>query len=286
VADVIVVTGATGTVGSHVLRELAGGDRPVRAAVRSPDRFDGPADEVVAFDFTDPATYRAAFAGSESLFLVRPPALSNVRRDVVPPLSAAIGAGVEHVVFLSVIGADRARFVPHARIESWLGDTGVATTFLRASFFMQNLTTVHGEEIRRGRLSVPAGGGKTSFVDARDVAAVGVRALREGLTGAFDLTGPEALSYDEVCDVLSSVLPHRVAYVDPSLARFLVDRLRAERDPAKALVMGGIYTSARLGLAGRVTNDVSRTLGRDPVGFEAFVLDHRELLLGDGGVGD
>ncbi len=271
----IVVTGATGTVGSHVLRELADGPDRVRAAVRSPDRFDGPADEVVRFDFTDPTTHREAFAGARSIFLVRPPALSNVRRDVVPALSAAVGAGVGHVVFLSVIGADRAGFVPHARIESWLGDAGVATTFLRASFFMQNLTTTHREEIRRGRLSVPAGDGETSFVDARDVAAVGAHALREGRTGTLDLTGPEALSYQEVCDVLSSALPHRVTYTDPSLPRFLVDRLRTEREPSKALVMGGIYTSARLGLAGRVTDDVRRVLGRGPTDFETFAREHR-----------
>ena len=180
----ILVTGATGTVGSVVCRELESQSVPVRAAVRTPDQFGGIADETVRFDFTDPTTYHETFAGVDSMFLVRPPALSRVRRDIVPALAAAVGAGVDHVVFLSVIGADRNPLVPHARIESWLDESGIETTYLRASFFMQNLLTEHRREIEAGELRIPAGRGETSFVDARDVAAVGAKALTEPITGA------------------------------------------------------------------------------------------------------
>ncbi|WP_178915207.1 NmrA family NAD(P)-binding protein [Natronomonas gomsonensis] len=272
----ILVTGATGTVGSAVCTELDGDATPVRAAVRSPDHFDGPAEEVVEFDFTDPTTYRETFDGVDSLFLVRPPQLSRIRRDIVPALAAAVGAGVEHVVFLSVIGADRNQIVPHAHIESWLDGAGVETTYLRASFFMQNLTTVHREEVRDGELFVPAGDGATSFVDARDVAAVGARALTEGLTGAYDLTGPEALDYHAVAAILSATLDHDVRYANPSLVRFLWRRYRIDRNLSKTAVMAGIYTTARLGLAGRVTDDLETLLGRAPTDFETFTREHRE----------
>ncbi|MDR5673678.1 NmrA family NAD(P)-binding protein [Halalkaliarchaeum sp. AArc-GB] len=305
--ETILVTGATGTVGGAVCEELAGdqgpsgrtggggstvraggggsagrfdgGDLTIRAATRSPGAFDGAADEVVRFDFTDPTTWRAAFAGVDALFLVRPPAISRVRRDLLPALSAAIGAGVERVVFLSVIGADRNPIVPHARIESWLAESGVDATFLRASFFMQNLLEDHREEIRDGQLFVPAGSGKTSFVDARDVAAVGVTALREGTDGdvrAYDLTGPAALGYTEVADLLTRELGREVQYVDPSVIRFLWRRIRAGEGFGKAAVMAGIYTTARLGLADRVTDDVRRVLGREPRGLSAFVREHRD----------
>ena len=273
----ILVTGASGTVGSAVCAELDGAERRVRAAVRSPERFDGPAEEVVEFDFTDPTTYREAFSGVESLFLVRPPQLSRVRRDIVPALAAAVGAGVEHVVFLSVIGADRNPMVPHARIESWLDDVGVETTYLRASFFMQNLTTVHREEVRDGELFVPAGDGATSFVDARDVAAVGAKALTEGVTGTYDLTGPEALDYYEVAAILSATLDHDVTYRNPSLPRFLWQRYRIDRNLSKTAVMAGIYTTARLGLAGRVTDDLEALLERAPTDFETFAREHRTI---------
>ncbi|WP_254764064.1 NAD(P)H-binding protein [Natrinema marinum] len=275
----VLVTGATGTVGAHVVDGLRyAPDAAVTAASRDPvtarERLDC---ATVGFDFTDPTTYRDAFAEIDALLLVRPPALSRVRRDIIPALSAAVGAGVEFVVFLSVIGADRNPLVPHARIESWIADSGLETTFLRASFFMQNLSTTHREEIRDGRLAVPAGDGKTSFVDARDVADVAVRALREGITGAYDLTGPDALSYAEVCAVLSATLEREVEYTDPSLPRFLVSRYRLEGDLAKAGVMAAIYTTARLGLAARVTDDVRSLLGRPPTDFRAFVRDNRTV---------
>lgn len=312
----ILVTGATGTVGGALLEQLAGEETPVgaeeapvgaeeapvgaeetsgahatvettvqttvRAAVRSPGTFDGPADGVVRFDFTDPTTYREAFEGVDALFLVRPPAISRVRRDLVPALSAAVGAGVEQVVFLSVLGADRNPVVPHARIESWLADAGVDATFLRASFFAQNLLEEHREEIRAGELFVPAGNGETSFVDARDVAAVGAAVLldggdrtRRGRVRAYDLTGPEALEYREVARILSRDLGWEVRYANPSVLRFLWRRVRSGEAPAKAAVMAGIYTTVRLGFAGRVTDDVRRVLGREPRDLTTFVREHR-----------
>ena len=272
----ILVTGATGTVGSGVCRELESQSVRVRAAVRTPDQFEGVADEVVRFDFTDPTTYHETFAGADSMFLVRPPALSRVRRDIVPALAAAVGAGVDHVVFLSVIGADRNPLVPHARIESWLDESGIETTHLRASFFMQNLLTEHRGEIETGELCVPAGRGETSFVDARDVAAVGAKALTGPIAGAYDLTGPEALNYAEVAQILSRELSHEVQYRRPSLPRFVYQQYRSTGDFRKAVVMAGIYTTARFGFAGRVTEDCGRLLEREPGDFETFVQDHRD----------
>lgn len=274
----VLITGATGTVGSLVAdRLLDREDATVRVASRDPasarKKFDC---EVTGFDFTDPATYRKTFRGVDRVFLVRPPALSRVRRDIVPALAAAVGAGVEHVVFLSVLGANRNRVIPHARIESWLSSADVDTTFLRASFFMQNLSTTHHAEIRDGELFVPAGDGETSFVDARDVADCAVAALAEHRTGSYDVTGPAALDYSAVCTTLSTVLDREVQYTDPSLPRFLVRRYRIDRNLGKVLVMAGIYTTARLGLADRITDDVRELLGREPITFETFAGDYRE----------
>ncbi len=274
----VLVTGATGTVGSLVAdRLLDREDLTVQVASRNPasagKRFDC---EVTRFDFTDPATYRETVRGVDRLFLVRPPAISRVRRDIVPALAAAVGAGVEHVVFLSVLGAGRNRVIPHARIESWLSDAAIDTTVLRASFFMQNLTTTHCDEIRDGELFVPAGSGETSFVDARDVADCAVAALSGSRTGSYDITGPEALDYATVCAILSTVLDREIQYADPSLPSFLARRYRTDRNLAKVLVMAGIYTTARLGLADRVTGDVRELLGREPIEFESFARDYRD----------
>lgn len=121
-----------------------------------------------------------AFDGVDRLFLVRPPAISDTRRHVNPAIDAARPAGVRHVVLLSLLGAEKNPILPHRRIEQHLEAAGPAWTFLRAGFVMQNLSTTHRPEIRdEGVIAVPAGRGKTSFVDARDIAAAGAIVLAE-----------------------------------------------------------------------------------------------------------
>lgn len=259
----ILVTDATGTVGSAVCSALADDPLEVRAGVRSPDHFDGPADEVVTFDFANPSTYRETFEGVDSMFLVRPPALSRVRRDIVPALAAAVGAGVDHVVFLSVIGADRNRFVPHARIEWWLESAPLSTTFLRASFFSEPLDDPPRRDSIR-RADRPGRNWSDEFYRCTRRRCDGSRDSPHSATGEYDLTGPEALGYRDVCRQLSATLDHGVTYAVPSLSRFLFHRLRTDCGLSKSLVMAGIYTTGRLGLADRMTGDVSRLLGREP----------------------
>jgi uncharacterized protein YbjT (DUF2867 family) len=112
------------------------------------------------------------------MFLMRPPALGNVRRDLLPAVVAAREAGVEHVVFLSPQGAEHNKVVPHATVETWLRGSGVGWTFVRASFFHQNLSTTHANDVRQhDEIVVPAGRGATAFVDAEDVGAVAAAAL-------------------------------------------------------------------------------------------------------------
>jgi len=105
----VLVTGATGNVGSAVLRTLIANGVEARVAKRLARTAEGTPGDVVAFDFTDPATWSAAFTGVEWRFLMRPPAIGNVRRDLLPAVAAAQNAGVRHVVFLSLQGAEKNR---------------------------------------------------------------------------------------------------------------------------------------------------------------------------------
>jgi len=280
-AGTILVTGATGNVGAALVEHLRRGGVPFVAAVRDVARARerlGADLAYVPFDFTRPETYGAAFAGIERLFLVRPPELADVRGVIAPALRAARAAGVRGVVFLSILGAERNRVVPHHRIEQALRDSGMAWTFLRASYFMQNLDTVHREEIRRGELLIPAGRGATSFVDVRDVAAVGALALTAGghAGRAYDLTGARALPYAEVARQFTAVLGRPVRYADPSpLAYARALRAREQPWPFVAVTLG-IYTAARLGLAARVTDDVPRLLWRAPLTLRRYIEDYRD----------
>lgn len=168
------ITGATGNVGGELIKLFSCENIEAAAAVTdaSKSAYQFPAGiEPREFDFTRRETYADAMQGVFKVFLMRPPAVSNVRRDIFPFLEYCRRGQVEQIVFLSLLGAEKLSFTPHRRIEMEIVRLGIPYTFLRPSFFMQNLSTTHRDEIKTGsEIFVPAGRGKTSFVDARDIA--------------------------------------------------------------------------------------------------------------------
>jgi uncharacterized protein YbjT (DUF2867 family) len=280
VVATVLVTGATGNVGRPLVEELRRRGADVRAADRDPTRQGGDGNVArVRFDWQGADTWDDAFAGVERVFVLRPPHLSKPRTEMVPALERAKALGVRHVVFLSLQGAENNRVVPHRQVEDWCRSSGLDWTFVRASFFMENLTTTHRSDIRdRDELMVPAGRGATAFVAAADVAAVAAAALTEqGHAGvAWTPTGDRAWTYDEIANVLSDVLGRPIRYARPGALRYLVHAVRRLRMPvAMAAVTLAIYTVARLGRAGGLTDDVRTVLGRRPISFEDWARDHR-----------
>jgi len=276
----ILVTGAPGNVGTEVVKALTGKAEFRIGAFDThlAQRVLGEVAEYVHFDFLIPATFAPTFAGIEKMFLVRPPALSNVKRDIVPALSAAKQAGVKHIVFLSIQGVEQNRMVPHFKIEAAIRELGFKYTFLRASFFMENLSTTHQAEIRdRNQIAVPVGKAKTSFVDVRDLGAVAARALTEPgyVNKLYTLTGSEALDYQQVATILTASLGRTIRYTRPSVIGFVAQQLRQGSSIGLTVVMAGLYTITRFGNASEVTQDVQTLLGRPPILFKQFVNDYR-----------
>jgi len=279
----VLVTGATGNVGAPLVAALSAAGVPVRAAVRDPDVASAslaasPGLEYVRFDFHDPGTF-SAFEGVERMFLLRPPAIADVKGVIGPALDAARERGVRHVVFLSIQGAERNRFVPHHKIEAYLRSSGMDWTFIRAAYFMQNLSTTHASDIlERDEIFIPAGRrSRTAHVDARDVAAVAAVALTtDGHVGrAYTPTGPTALTYDECAAILSDVLGRTIQYADPNPIRYWRHMRQQGMARGMVAVTLGIYIAARLGLAAGLTDDVAAVTGRAPLGFRQFAEDSR-----------
>lgn len=273
----VLVTGATGRVGRHVVDELEAAGVAVRRAMTRP-RGAG----AVRFSFTEPATFTDAFDGIDRIFLMRPPQISNVRRDMFPAMEAARRMGVRQVVLLSLQGAERIPVVPHHRLEKWLRASGQRWTFVRAGFFMQNLSTTHAAEIRDdGVIMVPAGRGRTSFVDARDVAAVAAVCLREEGHGnrAYTPTGAQALTYAQVAQILSEAIGKRIGYRNPGPLAYVRHARRHGLPLPMTLVTLALYSACRFGLAAEVTDDVRALLNREPISLRRFAEDERSAWL-------
>lgn len=275
----ILVIGAGGNVGREVVRHLAARGATARAAVSRADtpRQPNVAAETVLFDFLDPDTFPAAFDGVERMFLLRPPAISNVKRDILPAIEYAAVAGVRQIAFLSLVGAEHNRFVPHAKIETVLKGSGIPWTMLRCGFFMQNLNTIHRADIvEHDDLFIPGGHGATSFIDVRDIGAAAARTLTEpGHEGrAYDLTGQETLTYGEVAAIMTQELGRPITYSNPSVFSFARRMRRRGHSWNYIWVMEGIYLTTRLGLAATLAPDVELLLERPPATMRQYVRDY------------
>ncbi len=275
----VLVTGPTGNVGRSVLHSLRELGVDTRAAVRpgSPD-IEGSA--CVPLDFEDAATWDAALVGVDGLFLLRPPAISDVGRT----LNAFVDRGrgqLTHVVFLSVAGAEHNSFIPHAKVEKHLQRSGTPWTFLRASFFGQNLCGPYREDIRDDdRIFVPAGREAVSWVDTRDLGHAAAKAfLDEQAKGqAWTLTGRETRTFAEVADLLAKYLRRPIAYEPASIPGFLYHLRRNRRLAwAPSIVYTALHTAIRFGAENRLDGTLEEVLGRPPRTIEDTIRDHLDL---------
>lgn len=282
-SDSILITGATGNVGRELVKLLHRQGHPIRAAVISEQDAQNLPDANapwVLFDFGQPASFAPAFVGVDRLFLMRPPHISDIDRYIKPVIEYAAAAGVRQIVFLSLIGAEKNRIVPHAKVEKLLQAGPTPYTLLRCGFFMQNLSTTHRQDItEHDDIFVPAGKGKTAFIDVRDIAAVAARVLTEPGhdNQAYPLTGSEALDYYQTAAIFSQVLGRPIAYSSPAPWRFAWRMWRRGNPLSYVGVVSAIYITTRFGLADGVNPKAAELLGRAPITMRQFVADHATL---------
>ncbi|SDJ78132.1 NAD(P)H-binding protein [Nonomuraea jiangxiensis] len=282
----ILVTGATGTVGSEVARLLAAGGERVRAMTRNPGKAPAMAGvELVRGDFDDPGSLAVAAAGAKALFLLDAPGPWMVRHDLAM-LAAARAAGVRKVVKLSAIGTgERDGAGPgdwHLPGERALRSGDMRWTILRPSSFASNALR-WAAPVRSGSpIPNTTGNGTQGVVDPRDVAEVAARALTsdEHAGDVLTLTGPELLSVPGQVERLGTVLGRVLDTVDVPLESYRESLLAGGVDPVFAEVA---VSGSRLVAAGgnaRLTTDVARVLGRPPRSFTTWAEDHRAAFTG------
>lgn len=277
----ICVTGAGGTVGSEVVRQLKAAGAPFRAAYHSQGKARAASEagiEAVIIDYARPETLRTAFGGCDKLFLLGPSADDQTRLEI-NAVEAAKSAGVKHIVKLSVWGADREDFDfarVHRPVEKAIEASGMAWTFLRPNSFQQNAVNYMGGTIRsQNAFYSSVGDARISHIDVRDIAAVAVKALTQpGHEGkAYTLSGPEPLSYDQVAAALSQALGRDIRHVSLSPDQLKGGMLAEGLPEGAAAALLDLDRYYREDRASGVTQDVRQVTGREPRPFSQTVRD-------------
>lgn len=282
----ILVTGATGTIGSRLVELLREKGMDFTAAVTSQAKaapLEARGVRTAVMDYAEPESLKAAMSGKDCVFLLQP-FRPELKAWGLAAVAAAKAVGVKHLVRSSGMGADTdAHFKlgkEHGLVDDAVIQSGLGFTLLRPNVFMQNFITSQAGMVRSGVMALPWADSKVSFIDARDIAAAAAAVLAD--PGAHDkrtyvLTGPEALSMDGAAVILTRVTGREVRYQDLS-----------EDQAREAMLASGLpewHTNMLLGLGRYIVNRlasfrtqaVEHLTGRPANGFEAFCTEHKAV---------
>lgn len=273
---VIAVTGSTGAVGGRVARDLSARGIPQRLLVRDASRAPQlPGAEVRVAGYSDADAAFTALTGVDTLLMVSASETADRVDHHRTFIDAAARAGVRSIVYTSFFAAaPDAVFTlgrDHAATEELIRESGMSWTFLRDNFYMDMMELFAGDD---GVIRGPAGAGRCSLVSRADVAATAVAVLRDPAAhadAAYDLTGPEALTLDEVAQKISAVRGHPVRFVDETVDEAYASRAvyGAPRWQVDAWV--STYTAIASGDLARVSGDVEAVTGRPAQSFDEFL---------------
>jgi uncharacterized protein YbjT (DUF2867 family) len=282
----ILITGATGNVGSEVVKAVRERGGPVRAFVRDPDKAReklGDGVELAIGDFADPGSLRAALNGVDEVFLSCADDPRRVEWET-NAIEVAVASGARRIVKLSAATAERGSPVAfwdwHARVEQHLRESEIASVILRPSWYMSNLLAFAERVAAEGRLYAPAGEARIAMIDPRDVGAAAAAVLttpgHDGRT--YILTGPEAITFAQAAAELSAVIDSEVEFVNVP-----------DEGAREAMAEGGLpdfvaeqvvksFVMLRQGVAEQVTGTVESLTGTPARGLGAFARDYARLF--------
>lgn len=277
----ILIIGATGRVGAELVKLLTEKGEALRAATRSPSTASARLPcfaEAVEFDFDRPETFAPALKGVAKVFLIARPGENHADKVAIPFIDMARKEGVRLIVNLTAMGVEQDDSFTLRLLEKYVEASGIPYVHLRPNWFMQNFNSgpMLADIRATGGLHLPASDAKLSFIDVRDIAAVGLAALTEPrhAGNAYTLTGGEALDHYQVVGILSRAAGKTITYVPLS-----------EEVACAALGKAGVaadlierwtkfYRMVRQGLCASVAHDAELVLRRPTIAFEQYAKDH------------
>lgn len=275
----VLVTGATGNVGGHLVKNLHKRGADVRALARKPEAVKFPAGvEVVAGDLTDPEAIRAACKGIDKLFLLNAVVADELTQALIT-YGIAKRSGIKHVTYVSIFNADRFRDVPHfaskVAVENALREFGVPYTILRPGYFFQNDLTLKPLLLQQGIYPMPIGTAGISAVDVSDIAEAAALSLTEqGHEGqTYDLVSSSHISGPGNAALWSKALGKEVFYAGNDFDAW--EKQMSTQLPGwmaydmRTMLEG--YVERGLASTEREVSRLAKLLGRAPKTYEAFV---------------
>ena len=285
----ILVVGATGTIGKYVVTGLKAKGEQVRAMIHNPEKAPPaarePGVEYVTGDLENPESVIAALQGAEKAFLLSPedPRMAELHGKFA---AAAKDAGLRHLVRLSILPANPDAPLPlakwHGEADRLVMESGVPYTILRPASFMQNFLRSAGTIASEGAIFGAMGDGKVGHIDTRDIAEVAVAVLTsEGHEGQiYPLTGPESLSMAEVAARLSTTLGKTIRYVNVSPEQAKSGMMAMGMPDWRADAWVGLGGMIAMGKADMATPAVKNILGREPHNVDQFATEYAQAFGG------
>ncbi|AEV34733.1 NmrA-like protein [Pseudovibrio sp. FO-BEG1] len=268
--ETIFITGATGTLATEIISQLA--EKPVKVLGGSRQPKPDTPYEAVEFDYARPETF-TSFKRADRVVMIPRPVDMEADQVMIPAIEAAKASGVKQIVLITGMGINHIPQAPLFLVEQALITSGVDYTIVRPSFFYDNFTKADAQTIAIGKLYTPAGDGRINFISAKDVAAVSIAALlnSQNANKAFDITGSEAPNYSEVAKELSTALGKPVAYENISEEQFAQGLKAAGFADTAIAFFQQVYISVRAGQNAALTNGVEAATGSKPEGLKEFI---------------
>jgi uncharacterized protein YbjT (DUF2867 family) len=283
----ILVTGASGNIGSEIVKQLLGVAPAfsIKAAVHSRQNVknvkDGDRVKVIPIDYNESDTLREALKDVDKLFLLTPD-VPNAAYLASNAVTEAKKAGIRHIVKQSVMGANLEADVGtmrlHRQVEEIIEQSGIPFTFLRPNEFMQNFINFHSPSIKgTNAFYIPLEDAKVSLVDVRDIAAVAVKSLIDEdrhKNKIYLITGPEALSYHQVAEILSNTTERKIDYVNISDVEARAAMKEIGMSDWLINTVSELSDYFRKGKASEISSAVEEVTGNKPISFSQFANDY------------